>query len=215
MVKKIGIFGGTFDPIHVGHLKVAQEFAEALKLERVLLMVAAVPPHREPPLASAQDRLHMVRLAVKGFPALEASDRELLRDGPSFTLDTVKEFREIAGGAMVWMALGGDAYDLIGTWHQPEEVLAQTHVVVLTRPGYTVDLMSPLPRDISARYTLQNSIYVRSTGATLRALQVSPLDISSSMIREAVREGRSIHGLVTDEVLQYIAEKELYMKDLN
>lgn len=214
-MKKIGIFGGTFDPIHVGHLRVAQEFAEGVKLEKVLMMVAAVPPHREPPLASPEDRLHMVRLAVKEFPVLEASDRELVRRGPSFTLNTVKELRESADGAMVWMALGGDAYDLIQTWHQPEKVLAQTHMVVLTRPGYEVDLMAPLPRSISSRYTLKNEFYLHESGATLRTLQVSPIDISSSMIREAVREGRSIHGLVTDEVLQYITEKGLYRHDEN
>ena len=207
---KIGIFGGTFDPIHVGHLRVAQEFARHFQLERVLMMVAANPPHREPPVASPADRLEMVRIAVREFPPLEASDRELVRSGPSYTLDTVREVREFAGGAMIWMALGGDAYDLIQSWHRPEEILAQIHLVVLSRPGYAVDLMVPLPQEMAARYTLKGSVYVHDSGATLQTLPVSPVDVSSSMVREEIREGRSISDLVTAEVLKYIEEKNLY-----
>lgn len=207
---KIGIFGGTFDPIHVGHTRVAQEFAEAFGLDRVLMMVAATPPHREPPVASPQDRLNMVHLAVKEFPVLEASGMELGREGPSYTLDTVNEVRRAGGNAFVWLALGGDAYALITTWYHPEEVLARTHVVVLTRPGYTVDLMAPLPEEVSGRYNLKENIYVHDSGATLRTLQVSPLDVSSSMIREAISRGESIQDLVSGEVLQYIQQKGLY-----
>ena len=106
-MKKIGIFGGTFDPIHVGHLSVAGEFAAAFGLDQVLMMVAAIPPHRDRPVASPEDRLQMVQLAVQEYPGLTASDLELVREGPSFTLDTVKEVRKEAEGALIWMALGG------------------------------------------------------------------------------------------------------------
>lgn len=207
---KIGIFGGTFDPIHIGHLRVAEEFATAFKLDRVLMMVAATPPHRDPPVASPEDRLRMVELAVQRSPDLEVSDIELVREGPSFTLDTVEEVRESAGGAQIWMALGGDAYALIHSWHRPEDVLAQAHLVVLTRPGYSVNLVAPLPKCLSERYTSSGDIYVHDSGATLRTLQVSPLAVSSSMIRKAVSRGDSIRDLVTVEVLQYIQQKGLY-----
>lgn len=209
-MKKIGIFGGTFDPIHIGHLRVAGEFATAFGLDKVLMMVAATPPHRDRPVASPEDRIRMVQLAVRELPGLEASDLELVRKGPSFTLDTVKEVRESAGGALVWMALGGDAYALINSWYHPEEVLTQIHLVVLTRPGYSVDLMAPLPKIISDSYTINGDIYVRDSGATLRTQQVTPLDISSSMVRKAVSEGDSIRDLVTVEVLQYIRKTGLY-----
>lgn len=209
-MKKIGIFGGTFDPIHIGHLRVAEEFATAFKLDRVLMMVAATPPHRDPPVASPEDRLRMVELAVQRSPDLEVSDIELVREGPSFTLDTVEEVRESAGGAQIWMALGGDAYALIHSWHRPEDVLAQAHLVVLTRPGYSVNLMAPLPKGLSEGYTSSGDIYVHDSGATLRTLQVSPLAVSSSMIRKAVSRGDSIRDLVTVEVLQYIQQKGLY-----
>ena len=209
-MKKIGIFGGTFDPIHVGHLSVAGEFAAAFGLDQVLMMVAAMPPHRDRPVASPEDRLQMVQLAVQKYPALTASDIELVREGPSFTLDTVKEVSKTAEGDLIWMALGGDAYSLIYSWYRPEDVLAQVHLVVLTRPGYPVDLMTPLPESLSERYTLSGDTYLHDSGASLRTLQVSPLDVSSSMIRKTVSEGDSIQSLVTVDVLQYIQQKGLY-----
>ena len=209
-MKKIGVFGGTFDPVHIGHTHVAREFAEAFGLEKVLMMVAATPPHRDPPVASPEDRLAMVRLGVRDIRVLEASDLELERPGPSYTLDTIREVSDLAGGASVWMALGGDAYALINSWHRPEEVLSGTHVVVLTRPGFPVDLLAPLPERISGTYTLTGDIYVHDGGGTLRSLQVTPLDVSSSIIREAVSKGENIEELVTSEVLQYIRQKGLY-----
>ena len=172
---KIGIFGGTFDPIHIGHLGVAQEFASAFGLEKVLMMVAATPPHRDSPAASPEDRLRMVQLAVKDLPNLEASDMELVREGPSYTIDTVQEVRKAADGDLVWMALGGDAYSLIRSWHHPEDVLSQTHLVVLTRPGFAVDLLASLPEGNAGCYTLEGEVYVQDNGATLRTLQVSPM----------------------------------------
>ena len=209
-MKKIGIFGGTFDPIHIGHLRVAQEFASAFGLDQVLMMVAAIPPHRERPAASPEDRLRMVQLAVGNCPGLTASDLELHREGPSFTLETVREVSKAAENSLVWMALGGDAYSLISSWYRPEDVLAQVHLVVLTRPGYPVDLMTPLPKKLSERYTSTEGVYLHDSGGSLRTLQVSPVDVSSSMIRKAVSEGHSIRDLVTDEVLQYIQQKGLY-----
>jgi nicotinate-nucleotide adenylyltransferase len=152
----------------------------------------------------------MVQLAVQKCPALTVSDIELVREGPSFTLDTVKEVCKTAEGALIWMALGGDAYSLISSWYRPEDVLAQVHLVVLTRPGYSVDLMTPLPKSLSERYTLSGDAYLHDSGGSLRTLQVSPLDISSSMIRKAVFEGDSIQDLVTADVLQYIQQKGLY-----
>ena len=210
---KIGIFGGTFDPIHIGHTRVATEFASAFDLDKVLMMVAATPPHRDPPAASPQDRLKMVQLAVRDIPTLEASDMELVREGPSYTIDTVQEVRRAADGDLVWMALGGDAYALIRTWHCPEEVLAQTHLVVLTRPGFPVDLMASLPEGMPDCYTLSGDVYRLDSGATLRTLQVSSLDVSSSMIRKAVSEGNSVSELVTGQVLQYIRQRGLYLPD--
>lgn len=210
---RTGIFGGTFDPIHLGHTRVAMEFASAFQLDRVLMMVAAMPPHRDLPAASSEDRLRMVQMAVKDIPILEASDMELLREGPSYTIDTVQEVSKAAGGGQIWMALGGDAFALIRTWHRPEAVLAQTHLVVLTRPGFPVDLTASLPEDVPGCYTLKGDVYYHDSGATLRTLQVSPLTVSSSMIRKAVSEGKSVSELVTREVLKYIKQKGLYLPE--
>ncbi len=207
---KIGIFGGTFDPVHNAHLKVAGEFADAFALDKVLMMPAAVPPHREKPAASPRDRLHMLRLAVRDDRRLEVSDLEILRDGPSFTLDTLAEVRREVGPGLPWMALGSDAYSLIRSWYRPEEVLSHTHVVVLTRPGYDLDLMAPLPPGLSERYSLEEGVYVCEKGGTLRTLQVTPLDISSSMVREMISQGRDVRHLVPGAVFQYIQQKGLY-----
>ncbi|MGD8353902.1 MAG: nicotinate-nucleotide adenylyltransferase [Pseudomonadota bacterium] len=207
---KIGIFGGTFDPVHIGHTRVAREFAVAFGIEKVLMMVAAAPPHREQPSATFAERLHMVQLAVDGDPILEASDLELKREGPSYTIDTIRDLEASVEGGEIWMALGGDAYALIRSWHRPEEVLAKIHLVVLTRPGYPVDLMVSLPEEMRDCYTLIRDVYVHESGATLRSLQVSPVDVSSSMVRQAVMEDRSIKGLVAPEVLTYIRQRGLY-----
>jgi nicotinate-nucleotide adenylyltransferase len=207
---KIGIFGGTFDPVHVGHIRVAREFAAAYGIKKVLMMVAADPPHRDLPSASSADRLHMVRLAVAGDTVLQASDLELRREGPSYTIDTIQELEKSAEGNYIWMALGGDAYALIRSWHRPGDVLARIHLVVLTRPGYPVDLLVSLPEELRDCYTLERDIYIHKSGATLRTLQVSPVDVSSSMIRQAVMEGRSISDLVSPEVLAYIRQRKLY-----
>ncbi len=209
-MKKIGIFGGTFDPVHIGHLRAAEEFGEALGLDRVLMMVSGVPPHRQAPSAAAPDRLKMLQVAVEDNPLLEVSDLELRRKGPSFTLDTVRQVRVQAEGAVPYLALGVDAYLEIGTWHKPGNVLAEANIIVLTRPGFDVDLVSPIYPEFSNRYKTQGEILVHQSGTTLRKVQVTSLDISSSMIRALAEEGRSVRYLVSEAVFEYIQKNGVY-----
>jgi len=217
IMKRIGIFGGTFDPIHLGHLRVAEEFAESLTLDRVLMMPAGLPSHRgELPSASAEDRLKMLRLAVAGNPVFEVDDIEMNRSGPSFTLDTLKDLMAAGGEKQFYLALGADAYREISTWHQPLEVLTSVHIVVLTRPGFDPDLLGPLPGQLKDVFEEGTGGYVSSSGTTLTALSVSSLDISGSRIRALVSRGSSIRYLVPDSVLEYIHRNGLYFpgKDL-
>jgi nicotinate-nucleotide adenylyltransferase len=210
-VKKIGVFGGTFDPVHLGHLRAAEEFAEGMELSRVHMLVSASPPHREaPPRASALDRFEMLRTAVDGNTRLEASDLEIRRSGPSYTLDTLKEIRELEGDVEIYLALGADAYAEIETWHRPREVLDLAHVVVLTRPGFEVDLLGPLPGEIRDGCRKAGPFYAIGRFSTLRSMVVTEMDISASRIRQLVASGRSIRYLVHDEVERYIREKGLY-----
>jgi nicotinate-nucleotide adenylyltransferase len=179
-MKKIGIFGGTFDPVHLGHLRVAEEFAEALALDRVLMVPAALPPHREE-LPSA-----------------------------SFTLDTLKDLKAAGGGEQYYLALGADAYREISTWHRPAEVITRAHIVVLTRPGFAVDLLEPLSGDLREMFKMEGDKLINTSGTTLRTLSVSSLDISGSRIRALVSRGNSIRYLVPDNVMDYIHRKGLY-----
>jgi nicotinate-nucleotide adenylyltransferase len=209
-LKKIGIFGGTFDPVHIAHLRTAEEFAEILKLDRVLMMVSAIPPHRESPLASALDRLKMLELAVYDNPVLAASDLEVKRDGPSFTLETVRKVRSESGGSIPYLALGVDAFFEIATWHKPADVMAEAHIVVLTRPGFEVDLVSPVSRELYDRYQNREGLLVHESGATLRVIQVTSMDLSSSTIRSLITKGRSIRYLVPQPVFKYIQQNDIY-----
>jgi nicotinate-nucleotide adenylyltransferase len=209
-LKKIGIFGGTFDPVHIAHLRVAEEFTEALGLDRVLMTVSAVPPHRESPEATASQRLEMLGLAAADNPAFEVSDIEISRKGPSYTLDTVREVRSRYDGSMPYLALGVDAYLEIAAWHRPADVLAESHIVVLTRPGFEVDLISPLSDGYAAPYRLGADYHVHESGATLRMIRVSSMDVSSSGIRSLIAQGRSIRYLVPHSVLKYIRLNHIY-----
>jgi nicotinate-nucleotide adenylyltransferase len=207
---RIGIFGGTFDPVHVAHLRAAEEFAEILELDTVLMMVSAVPPHREPPIASAIDRLKMLELAVRDNALLEASDLEVKREGFSYTLDTIRKIRSEYGGSIPYLALGMDAFFEITTWHRPEDVMAEAHIIVLNRPGFEVDLVFTISQQLYTQYQIKDDLLVHESGATVRIIQVTSMDLSSSTIRSLIARGRSIRYLVPQPVLKYIQQNNIY-----
>ena len=210
-MKKVGIFGGTFDPVHLGHLRAAEEFAEGLKLDHVIMVPSANPPHRdESPGAAPRDRLEMLRLATKANPRLEASDLEIERGGSSYTVDTLREVRRRQPDWELFMALGTDAYKDFSQWRRPGDVISLAHLVLLTRPGFPVDLLGPLPKVLRAKYTPEGDMYRHSAGTTLRAIPVSALDISAGRIRFMVSHGLSIRYLVHSDVFDYIQRKGLY-----
>ncbi|MDF1536505.1 MAG: nicotinate-nucleotide adenylyltransferase [bacterium] len=210
-MKKIGIFGGTFDPVHNGHITVAGEFAEAFDLDRVFMMASANPPHRSATSATAGQRYEMLCLAVQQDPRLVSSDMEIRRRGLSYTLDTVEEISARHGSAIPWLALGADAFAEISTWYRPADVLARVHLVVLTRPGFDVDLTGPLPDKARHRYTPgKEGVFIHDAGGTLRALEVTPVDLSSSRIREMAARGEEIANLVPGPVFQYIQLNGIY-----
>jgi nicotinate-nucleotide adenylyltransferase len=152
----------------------------------------------------------MLGLAAADNPAFEVSDIEISRKGPSYTLDTVREVRSRYDGSMPYLALGVDAYLEIAAWHRPADVLAESHIVVLTRPGFEVDLISPLSDGYAAPYRLGADYHVHESGATLRMIRVSSMDVSSSGIRSLIAQGRSIRYLVPHSVLKYIRLNHIY-----
>ena len=191
--KRIGIFGGTFDPIHVGHLIVAQQAAEKLGLEQVVFVPAGQPPHKGgEKLSPARDRYQMVRLAVRGNRLFSVSDIEIKSKRSSYTVNTLKALKSKYKTAGLFLLLGLDQAVLLSTWKEPEKLFELATVCVLSRPGFSRD-------QVEARWRKM-----------LRFLPVSRLEISATDIRAGVRRSRNIRYLVPEAVARYINNKKLY-----
>ena len=200
---RVGLIGGSFDPIHAGHLSIAREVRERLDLERMVFVPAGQPPHKlDKRLTGAEHRLAMVRLAIAGHPHLTVSRVDMDRPGPCYSVDTVRLLRDrfrSAWGAetQIYFTIGADSLIELPTWYQPRELLRLCTVVAVGRPGYDVDpgeLERLLPGAPPVLYLTLNT----------------PVDASSTGIRQRVAEGRSIRGLVPKAVERYIEQYGLY-----
>ena len=219
---RIGLFGGTYNPIHFGHLRVATEVREAFELDRIILIPAALPPHKQTgEIAPSSHRLKMVHLAVDDDASLEISDIELRRSGPSYTIDTVADYqRRLAPGARIFLIMGLDAVLEIDTWKSYRRLLAGTPLIVINRPdpsGRTISqgwrhLERYLKSEVSAdyAYSAEENAMVATAMAPIYIQNVSALDISSTKIRKLAASGRSIRYLVPRAVDDYIAAEGLY-----
>ena len=208
--KRIGMLGGTFDPVHIGHLRGALEVAALLELDELRLTPSARPPHRDTPSVSAQDRLEMVRSAVQGVSPLTVDDRELLRDKPSYTLDTLESMRaELAADDQLFLLLGWDAFCGLPTWHRWEELLEHCHIVVLQRPD--ADSESPdAMRNLLAARAVSDPKALKGPGGHITFVWQTPLSVSATQIRQLLASGKSVRFLVPDAVLAYIEAHGLY-----
>jgi nicotinate-nucleotide adenylyltransferase len=206
----LAIFGGTFDPVHLGHLRVAYEAAEALDAE-VRLMPSNMPPHRPQPGASAQHRLAMLRVALAGQDRLVADDRELMREGYSYTIDTLHDLRlDVGGTRPLILLIGADAFAGLTTWRRWTELFGVAHIVVLTRPGHRLQLDTALAREMGARAVSAPAGLRNASAGRILSLPVTPLEISASAVRELLWSGRDPRFLLPDRVLQYIRDYGLY-----
>jgi nicotinate-nucleotide adenylyltransferase len=199
---RIGVIGGTFDPIHLGHMLVAEEASARLELDRVLFVPAGAPPHKiGHRITDPEIRLEMVRLAISDHACFGVSRIDVDRRGPSYTVDTIRLLRDEWGmDAEIFFLIGADSLVDLPIWHQPERLLRLCQVVALRRPGYEVDL-DELDRLLPGAALL------------VRMLDIPVLDISSTKIRQRVRQGQSIRGLVPPVVERYIGEHGLYRDD--
>jgi nicotinate-nucleotide adenylyltransferase len=188
-MKPLAIFGGTFDPIHIGHLSVAWEASELLDAE-VRLMPASVPPHRSSPTASAEQRVEMLRAALRGQSRLTLDTRELDRSGPSYTIDTLHEFRQEFGERPLVLLLGADAFAGLRGWHRWRELFNVTHIGVLNRPGVDACVPVELERAVAPRRTDDPAVIRDQPAGRVIELAVTPLEISATRIRELLAEGR-------------------------
>lgn len=190
MMKRIGILGGTFNPVHIGHLAIAQTAQEKFDLDKVIFVPSNRPPHKGiRNLAPARDRFQMVQLAIKNNPLFEISDFEVLREGKSYTVDTLKHFCSVYSKRKKFFCIiGGDSFSGLSTWKRIDEILTMTSFIVVNRPGYAG----------------------RAGGIRHFSVIMPGIDISSSYLRQRIRQGKSVKYFVPESVLKYINQHNLY-----
>ena len=216
----LALLGGTFDPVHYGHLRIADEARRLLGLSRVALVPASDPPHRSRPVASAADRLAMLRLAVAEFPGLSVDERELTRKGKSYTVATLEELRSEDTLRPLLLLLGADAYRGLAGWHRWSAIFVLAHVVVIARPGTALDALPAALAMHAWQRTVSDSRVLRTTPAGAIYFQpVTPQPISASAIRDLLAgapgppgpiAAAALHTLLPAAVLSYIVRNQLY-----
>lgn len=213
---KTGILGGTFNPIHLAHLLIAEEVLQACELDKVLFVPAAEPPHKDVAgQVSFAHRLAMVEEAIRDYPKFQASDLETRRSGKSFSVDTLEILHKEDPHGERFFIIGRDSYRDIGTWKEFTRIFGLCHLVVMTRPGVQLgDPLGPLP--IAARadfcYDIKTGFFRHRSGNRLIFLKETDLDISSTGIRRMVGSGQPIRHLVAPAVADYIEEHGLYQE---
>ena len=214
--KAIGILGGTFDPIHFGHLRLAEEMLEMADLQQIRFIPAGTPPHREVPQVSARHRSAMVKLAIADQPAFVLDDREVKRTTPCYTVDTLRELRaELGASQPLCLLMGGDAFLQLHTWHEWERLFDLAHIVVGFRPGFTLDerihsATEKLRRHYQQRLCAVATLSQQPSGGIVE-LAIPKLEISATLIRSRVAENRSIRYLLPNAVADYIHQHHLYI----
>lgn len=208
---RVGIFGGTFDPVHNGHLRAAEEVRETFSLEKIYFVPVFIPPHKkDQQVTGVEDRLAMLRLATKGNNFFKLSEVEARRGGISYSMDTInvmgKKFREL------YYLIGADAFAEIHTWHRFTDLFDHTHFVVMVRPNHKGRSgLKMFPPGVKEHMkTLDDSTFQHISGNRTHLLGVTQLDISATRIREFVHDGKSILYLVPASVEKYIKDKGLY-----
>ncbi len=208
----IGIFGGTFDPVHYGHLRSALEVKELFGLSEVRLIPCASPPHRNQPAASALMRLQMLELAVKNRPGLKIDTRELdrhnqLNNVPSYMVDTLKSLRHELPNQSLLLFIGSDAFNSLTTWHQWRQLFDVAHIVVMTRPGFEIQQLDDF---FKSRLADDKQALAQNRAGKLFFQQITQLDISATAIRQMIAKKQNPGFLLPDAVIEYINEHKLY-----
>ena len=196
---KIGLYGGTFNPIHEAHVHLVKDFADRLGLDQILLMPTFQPPHKQAhQLASPEDRLAMCRLAAVGDQRIQVSDLEIRRAGKSYTAETLEELDRLYPGNQWYLLMGEDMFLTVDHWYRPETI-------------YRLAVLCAAPRSLDGLPRLEkHAEFLRSCGAETVLCDIRYLPVSSTLVREAIAEGKDLKGLVSPEIAAYIQEKGLY-----
>ncbi len=200
----IGIYGGTFDPVHFGHLRTALEVKEALGLEQVRFIPCRLPPHRTPPFFSPEQRLNFLQTAIADEPGFAVDTRELDRPGPSYMVDTLASLRQELGDSPLCLIVGLDAFLGLPGWHRWESLFELAHIVVMDRPGYQPDWPPLLKRQVTHRQARQPGELQNTPAGRIWFQPVTQLQISGTLIRRCLEQGKSLRYLLPDRVLALI-----------
>ena len=206
----IGILGGTFDPVHCGHLRLALEIREQLSLDCVRLLPAPNPRLRETPRADASLRLELLAAAVDGEPGLEVDARELGRDGPTVTVETLESFRQEFSGEVLVFILGMDSFRSLDRWHRWQDLLDLAHLVVAHRPGGSLPGPGPIADLLEQRRCVDVATLKAEPAGRIMICEPPLLDISATRVRSLIAEGRSIRFLVPDQVIESMNRTRCY-----
>lgn len=206
--------GGTFDPIHFGHLRLAEEARQALGLDQVRIIPAGQPPHRDQPCGSAEDRLNMARLALAGLPQFELDDSEVRADLPSYTVPTLERLRaKLVADRPLVLLLGVDAFLGLPSWHRWRDLFELAHIAVATRPGYALHeqhMGEALRTEFHHRVCARPEVLGQCATGAVASFAMTPLAISATSIRAILGRGGSPRFLLPDAVLDYIHQHHLY-----
>jgi len=206
-----GVFGGTFDPVHIGHLRTALELKSRLQMSCMRLVPCSITPHRAQPVTAAHHRLAMLQAAVAGEPGLVADDLELKRSGPSYSIDTLRKIRaEIGDTEPLYLCIGMDSLGTLPEWHCWQQLIDLAHIVVAGRPGWQLPSSAQMRSWIAAHRVRGLEDLCQFAAGKLLLLELTLLPVSSTQIRAALASGQSVRYLVPDPVLRYVEENGLY-----
>ena len=212
-MRHVGLLGGTFNPIHFGHLRMAQELADAVNLDEVRFIPSANPPHKTAPSVSAEHRCHMVQLAIQNNPQFKLDTRELNRKGASYTIDTLILLRgELGDDVALSLMMGSDAFTNLNTWHRWQELLNFCHLILVQRPNSLIKqpLDNALEKLLHEHYTEDLDDLSAQAAGCIHMQSVTALDISSTAIRAAFQNKLTPHYLLPENVIHYIELHQLY-----
>lgn len=208
----LGIYGGTFDPVHFGHLRPALDVKQALKLEQVRFIPVAQPPHREEPGVSGKHRINMLQLAIEEEDSFIIDEREFQRAGPSYMVDTLRSLRDEYRQTPLCLVIGYDAFLGLGGWHEWKKLITLAHLVVTYRPGWQKTRHEAVPelKDLVLQHQCETGNLAERTQGGLVFIPVTAMDISSTLIRKKIQQDESIAYLTPKCVAEYIQQHQLY-----
>jgi nicotinate-nucleotide adenylyltransferase len=206
----IGLFGGTFDPIHCGHIKIAENLLKTLNLQSVHFIPNKAPPHRPAPIASADDRFTMVRIATARHPDFIVNDIELARPAPSYTIDTLTTLRSLIPHQPICLIIGIDEFINFNKWYFWEKIPDLVHLVIVNRPGFELPSSDWLEKLLKKRHTQNRKLLGMEPGGSIFFVDMKPIYISATDIRHKIKHNDHISEIISSDVLSYIKEHHLY-----